>query len=76
MWVLEAETDSATPNRMTEYAASTWLADYLHCTRATRGGAALRPGHRPVEALAAIHAASVIHRDLKPANGLLTESGR
>jgi serine/threonine protein kinase len=73
--VIEADTTSARPFLVTEYADGPSLSEYI----AARGPLdpqmlyGLAAGL--AEALTAIHAAGIVHRDLKPSNVLLTAGG-
>jgi serine/threonine protein kinase len=73
--VIEADSQSATPFMVTEYAEGPSLHEYL----AEHG--TLNPGMLQdlatglAEALTVIHAAGIVHRDLKPSNIILTATG-
>jgi hypothetical protein len=73
--VIDADTESASPFLVTEYASGPSLAEHV------KSGGPLGPdmlyglATGLAEALTAIHAAGVVHRDLKPANVLLTQEG-
>jgi hypothetical protein len=73
--VIEADTTSARPFLVTEYAEGPSLAEYIEA----RGplGARMLYGLAAglAEALTAIHEAGIVHRDLKPSNVLLTGTG-
>jgi serine/threonine protein kinase len=73
--VIEADTASARPFLVTEYADGPSLAEYIerHGPLDPRMLYGLAAGL--AEALTAIHAAGIVHRDLKPSNVLLTASG-
>jgi hypothetical protein len=73
--VIEADTESASPFMVTEYAPGLSLSEYV----ATYGppGPDMMYGLATglAEALTAIHAAGVVHRDLKPSNVILGPDG-
>src|SRR5580693_6842681 len=73
--VIEADTESAQPFMVTEYAEGPSLAEYIdqHGTLDPDMLYGLATGL--AEALTAIHAAGIVHRDLKPSNVILTDSG-
>ena len=73
--VIEADTESAQPFMVTEYAEGPSLAEYIdrHGTLGPDMLYGLATGL--AEALTAIHAAGIVHRDLKPSNIILTDSG-
>ena len=69
--VIEADTESAQPFMVTEYAEGPSLAEYVdqHGTLGADMLYGLATGL--AEALTAIHAAGIVHRDLKPSNVIL-----
>src|SRR6202012_2338106 len=73
--VIEANSQSATPFLVTEYAEGPSLHEYMtqHGTLDPGMLQALATGL--AEALTVIHAAGIVHRDLKPSNIILTASG-
>jgi Protein kinase domain len=73
--VIEADTESASPFLVTEYAQGPSLSE--HIKQSGPLGADMLYGLATglAEALVAIHAVGVIHRDLKPSNVLLTQAG-
>ena len=73
--VIEADTESAQPFMVTEYADGPSLAEYID--QHERLGPDMLYGLATglAEALTVIHAAGIVHRDLKPSNVILTESG-
>jgi eukaryotic-like serine/threonine-protein kinase len=73
--VIEADSQSATPFMVTEYAEGPSLHEYLteHGTLSPDMLQDLATGL--AEALTVIHAAGIVHRDLKPSNIILTASG-
>jgi Protein kinase domain len=73
--VIEADTESAQPFMVTEYAEGPSLAEYIdqHGTLGPEMLYGLATGL--AEALTAIHAAGIVHRDLKPSNVILTDNG-
>jgi eukaryotic-like serine/threonine-protein kinase len=73
--VIEADSQSATPFMVTEYAQGPSLHEYLaeHGTLSPDMLQDLATGL--AEALTVIHAAGIVHRDLKPSNIILTASG-
>jgi serine/threonine protein kinase len=73
--VLDADTDSATPFLVTEFAEGPSLSEYVDARGPLHPEAVYRLAAALAEALAAIHAAGVAHRDLKPSNVLLTNAG-
>lgn len=73
--VIEADTESAQPFMVTEYAEGPSLAEYID--QHGRLGPDMLYGLATglAEALTAIHSAGIVHRDLKPSNVILTGSG-
>ena len=73
--VIEADSQSATPFVVTEYAQGPSLSEYIdkHGSVAPEMLFGLATGL--AEALTTIHAAGIMHRDLKPSNIILTEAG-
>jgi len=73
--VIEADSQSATPYMVTEYAEGPSLHEYM-VEHGTLGPDMLQDlATGLAEALTAIHAAGIVHRDLKPANVILTAGG-
>ena len=73
--VIEADTTSARPFLVTEYADGPSLAEYIEARGALAARMVYGLATGLAEALTAIHAAGIVHRDLKPSNVLLTGSG-
>jgi serine/threonine protein kinase len=73
--VIEADTESPRPFLVTEYASGPSLAEYVDQAGPLPPEMLYGLAAGLAEALAAIHAASVMHRDLKPSNVLLTPAG-
>lgn len=73
--VIEADTESAQPFLVTEYADGPSLAEYVGLYGPLGPDMLYGLATGLAEALVAIHAAGVIHRDLKPSNVLLTRAG-
>ena len=73
--VIEADSQSATPFVVTEYAQGPSLSEYIdkHGSVAPEMLFGLATGL--AEALTTIHAAGIMHRDLKPSNIILTDAG-
>jgi serine/threonine protein kinase len=73
--VIEADSQSASPFVVTEYAEGPSLSEYIdkHGTVAPDMLFGLATGL--AEALTTIHAAGIMHRDLKPSNIILTDAG-
>lgn len=73
--VIDADTTSARPFLVTEYAEGPSLAEHVDA-RGPMGQQMLYGlATGLAEALTAIHAAGIVHRDLKPSNVLLTPGG-
>jgi serine/threonine protein kinase len=73
--VLDADTTSARPFLVTEYAEGPSLAEYVDSRRPMDPQMLYGLATGLAEALTAIHAAGIVHRDLKPSNVLLTGGG-
>jgi serine/threonine protein kinase len=73
--VIEAETESATPFLVTEYANGPSLSEHVQSSGPLGREMLYGLATGLAEALVAIHAAGVVHRDLKPSNVLLTQQG-
>ena len=73
--VIEADTRSAQPFMVTEYAPGPSLSEYIDSIGPLGADMLYGLATGLAEALAAIHAAGVVHRDLKPSNVILGESG-
>jgi eukaryotic-like serine/threonine-protein kinase len=73
--VLDADTDSATPFIVTQFADGPSLSEHVNAQGPLYPEAVFRLAAALAEAIAAIHAAGVTHRDLKPSNVLLTNAG-
>jgi serine/threonine protein kinase len=73
--VIDADTTSALPFLVTEYAEGPSLAEYVDSRGPMDPQMLYGLATGLAEALAAIHAAGIVHRDLKPSNVLLTASG-
>jgi serine/threonine protein kinase len=73
--VIEADTTSARPFLVTEYADGPSLAEYVEARGPLDPQMLYGLAAGLAEALTAIHAAGIVHRDLKPSNVLLTTSG-
>ena len=73
--VIEADTTSARPFLVTEYAEGPSLAEYIEARGALAAPMLYGLATGLAEALTAIHGAGIVHRDLKPSNVLLTGTG-
>ena len=73
--VIEADTTSARPFLVTEYADGPSLAEYVEARGPMDPQMLYGLAAGLAEALTAIHAAGIVHRDLKPSNVLLTAGG-
>jgi len=73
--VIEADTTSARPFLVTEYADGPSLAEYIEARGALAAPMLYGLATGLAEALTAIHGAGIVHRDLKPSNVLLTGTG-
>ena len=73
--VIDADTTSARPFLVTEYAEGPSLAEYVDARGPMDPQMLYGLATGRAEALAAIHAAGIVHRDLKPSNVLLTPGG-
>jgi len=73
--VIEADTESARPFMVTEYADGPSLAEYIDSNGPLSADMLYGLATGLAEALTAIHAAGIVHRDLKPSNVILTAGG-
>ena len=73
--VIDADTTSARPFLVTEYAEGPSLAEYVDSRGPMDPQMLYGLATGLAEALTAIHAAGIVHRDLKPSNVLLTGGG-
>jgi serine/threonine protein kinase len=73
--VIDADTTSALPFLVTEYAEGPSLAEYVDSRGPMDPQMLYGLATGLAEALTAIHAAGIVHRDLKPSNVLLTAGG-
>jgi serine/threonine protein kinase len=73
--VIEADTQSATPFMVTEYAEGPSLAEYIDTYGSLGPDMLYGLATGLAEALTVIHAAGIVHRDLKPSNVILTDAG-
>jgi serine/threonine protein kinase len=73
--VIEADSQSATPFVVTEYAPGPSLSEYMDKQGRVDGEMLFGLATGLAEALTVIHAAGIMHRDLKPSNIILTDAG-
>jgi eukaryotic-like serine/threonine-protein kinase len=73
--VIEADSKSAAPFVVTEYADGPSLSEYIDKHGPVSGDMLFGLATGLAEALTVIHAAGIMHRDLKPSNIILTEAG-
>ena len=73
--VIEADSRSATPFVVTEYAPGPSLSEYIDKHGSVAPGMLFGLATGLAEALTTIHAAGIMHRDLKPSNIILTDAG-
>jgi len=73
--VIEADTESARPFMVTEYAEGPSLAEYIDTYGLLAPDTLYGLATGLAEALTVIHAAGIVHRDLKPSNVILTDAG-
>ena len=73
--VIEADTESAQPFMITEYAEGPSLAEYIGSHGLIGPGMLYGLATGLAEALTVIHAAGIVHRDFKPSNVILTDAG-
>jgi len=73
--VIAADSQSATPFVVTEFADGPSLSEYVGKHRSVSGDMLFGLATGLAEALTVIHAAGIMHRDLKPSNIILTEAG-
>lgn len=73
--VIEADSQSATPFVVTEYAQGPSLSEHIDKHGAVGPDMLYGLATGLAEALTVIHAAGIMHRDLKPSNIILTDSG-
>ena len=73
--VIDADTTSARPFLVTEYAEGPSLSEYVGSRGPMDPQMLYGLATGLAEALTAIHAAGIVHRDLKPSNVLLTAGG-
>ena len=73
--VIEADSQSATPFVVTEYAAGPSLSEYIDKHGSVGPEMLFGLATGLAEALTTIHAAGIMHRDLKPSNIILTDAG-
>ena len=73
--VIEADTESAQPFMVTEYAEGPSLAEYIDSYGLIGPDMLFGLATGLAEALTVIHAAGIVHRDFKPSNVILTDAG-
>jgi serine/threonine protein kinase len=73
--VIEADSRSATPFVVTEYAPGPSLSEYIDKHGSVAPDMLFGLATGLAEALTTIHAAGIMHRDLKPSNIILTDAG-
>jgi serine/threonine protein kinase len=73
--VIEADSQSAMPFVVTEYAPGPSLSEYIDKQGSVGPEMLFGLATGLAEALTVIHAAGIMHRDLKPSNIILTEAG-
>jgi serine/threonine protein kinase len=73
--VIEADTESAQPFMITEYAEGPSLAEYIDSYGLIGPDMLYGLATGLAEALTVIHAAGIVHRDFKPSNVILTDAG-
>ena len=73
--VIEADTESAQPFMVTEYAEGPSLAEYIDSYGLIGPDMLYGLATGLAEALTVIHAAGIVHRDFKPSNVILTDAG-
>jgi serine/threonine protein kinase len=73
--VIEADSQSAMPFVVTEYAPGPSLSEYMDKHGSVGPEMLFGLATGLAEALTVIHAAGIMHRDLKPSNIILTEAG-
>ena len=73
--VIEADSQSATPFVVTEYAPGPSLSEYMDKHGSVGAEMLFGLATGLAEALTVIHAAGIMHRDLKPSNIILTDAG-
>jgi serine/threonine protein kinase len=73
--VIEADSQSATPFVVTEYAPGPSLSEYIDKHGSVGAEMLFGLATGLAEALTTIHAAGIMHRDLKPSNIILTDGG-
>ncbi len=73
--VIEADSQSANPFVVTEYAPGPSLSEYMDKHGSVGPEMLFGLATGLAEALTVIHAAGIMHRDLKPSNIILTEAG-